>query len=190
MNSTICEPATLSDSPRRNAVDIAWLKSQFTTERYYLDECDLGLGVFANRDIGKGEVILLIEGPPITFAETKRRGPRECMAIQVGLGSYIDTQPPGVFVNHSCAPNAGIKHNRYLVALQRIPKGEEIRYDYSTTMEEHSFTMKCRCGTARCRGVVRDFSTLPEGLQQWYLNQGIVMRFIRRCRMAQAQVAA
>ncbi len=189
MNSIICEPPAAPDSLRRNVADIAYLKSQFTTERYYLDDCELGLGVFANRDIGKGEVILVIEGPPISFAETKRRGPRECMAIQVDLGSYIDTQPPGVFVNHSCAPNSGIKHNRYLVALRRIPKGEEIRYDYSTTMEEHSFTMKCRCGAPSCRGVVRDFSTLPEALQKWYLDQGLVMRFIRRYKMTQEQAA-
>ena len=190
MNSITCEPSALPGSLHRSGADIAWLKRQYTTERYYLDECELGLGVFANRDIGKGEVILLIEGPPITFAETKRRGPRECMAIQVDLGSYIDTQPPGVFVNHSCAPNAGIKHNRYLVALRRIPKGDEIGYDYSTTMEEHSFTMTCRCGAPSCRGVVRDFSTLPENLQQWYLDQGIVMHFIRRYKAAQTPAAA
>lgn len=190
MNSITCEPPAQLGSLHRNSADSAALKRQFTTERYYLKTCELGLGVFANRDIGKGEVILVIEGPPISFEETKRRGPRECMAIQVDLNSYIDTQPPGVFVNHSCAPNAGIKHNRYLVALRRIRKGEEIRYDYSTTMEEHSFTMTCRCGAPTCRGVVSDFSTLPENLQQWYLNQGIVMRFIRRYKMAQAQATA
>jgi SET domain-containing protein len=136
------------------------------------------LGVFANRDIAPGEVILRIDGPLIDFAETKRRGPRECMAIQIGNDRYIDTQPPGVLVNHSCNPNAGIRGNKYLIALREIRKGEEIRYDYSTTMEEHSFTMQCLCGAPACRRTIGDFSTLPRHTQQKYIAQGIVMSFI------------
>jgi hypothetical protein len=93
-----------------------------------------------------GENILAIVGPIIDFAETKRRGPQECMAIQIGPDRYIDTQPPGVFVNHSCEPNAGIRQNQNLVALRKIRRGQEIRYDYSTTMEEDSFAMQCLCG--------------------------------------------
>lgn len=137
-----------------------------------------------------GEIILAIEGPVIDFAETKRRGPRECMAIQIGPDRYIDTQPPGVLVNHSCEPNAGIRKNRYLTTLRRIRRGQEIRYDYSTTMEEHSFTMQCLCGAPMCREWVRDFSTLPRLLRERYLTQGIVMDFIlksqpdQHCRQA------
>ena len=101
------------------------------------------------------------------------------MAIQIGHDSYLDTQPPGVFVNHSCQPNAGIKDDKYLVALRSIGKGEEIRFDYSTTMEEQSFTMTCLCGAPQCRGVVKDFSTLPSHVRETYVEQGIVMSFIR-----------
>jgi hypothetical protein len=143
-------------------------------------ECNLGRGVFAKRAIRTGEIILAFGGALIDFAETKRRGPRECMAIQVGPDQYIDTQPPGVFVNHSCAPNAGIRNDRDLVALRDIPKGEEIRYDYSTTMDEKSFTMACRCGAPECRQVVTDFAELPAGIQQYYLSRGLVMGFIAR----------
>ncbi len=145
---------------------------------YFIDHCDVGLGVFANRDLAPGEVILEVAGPIIDFAETKRRGPRECMAIQIGYDRYIDTQAPGVFVNHSCNPNAGITQDLYLVALRPIVKDEEIRFDYSTTMEEHSFTMHCLCGALDCRHVVRDFSTLPQDVQHEYIRQGVVMSFI------------
>jgi SET domain-containing protein len=136
------------------------------------------LGLFANRVIGRGETILTFEGPIIDFAETKRRGPRECMAIQIGNDRYIDTRAPGVFVNHSCDPNAGVRRDSLLVALRHIRKGQEIRYDYSTTMEEQSFTMPCRCGSPMCRGVIRDFSTLPAALRERYRAQGAVMSFI------------
>ncbi len=147
-------------------------------QAYFVASCDVGLGVFANRDLAPGEVILEIEGPIIDFAETKRRGPRECMAIQIGHDRYIDTQAPGVFVNHSCDPNAGIRADKYLVALKPIARGHEIRFDYSTTMEEQSFTMQCLCGLPCCRNVIRDFSTLPAVVKTRYIAEGIVMSFI------------
>jgi hypothetical protein len=155
-----------------------WLNAQHATEKFLIQTCDVGLGVFARRELLPGEIILTLGGPIIDFAETKRRGPRECMAIQIGPDRYLDTQPPGVFVNHSCEPNAGIRKNRQLVALQPIHQGQEIRYDYSTTMEEHSFTMQCLCGALTCREWIRDFSTLPRPLRERYLARNIVMDFI------------
>jgi hypothetical protein len=180
MQLNICEPPVEPGSWGLMENDVWSLNQRFSTEKIYLDICDVGLGVFANRDIVPGEVILTIDGPLINFAETKRRGPRECMAIQVGYNNYLDTQPPGVFANHSCDPNSGILQNRNLVALRRIPKGLEVRYDYSTTMEEESFTMDCRCGSPICRKIIRDFSTLPLELQTKYTSLGVVMSFILR----------
>jgi hypothetical protein len=155
-----------------------FVKDRYSNATFYIEECDVGLGVFANRDIQPGETILAFGGPVIDFAETKRRGPWECMPIQTGPNQYCDTQPPGVFVNHSCEPNAGIRNDRDLVALRRIRRGEEVRFDYSTTMEEESFTMRCLCGAPRCRHVVADFSTLPLPVQERYVAEGIVMSFI------------
>ena len=152
----------------------------YWSQTLYVADCELGRGVFARRAIRSGEIVLVFGGPLIDFEETKRRGPRECMAIQVGPDQYIDTQPPGVFANHSCAPNAGIRQDRELVALRNIAPREEIRYDYSTTMDEKSFTMRCRCGAPGCRQVVRDFSELPQGIQEYYLSRGLVMSFIAK----------
>jgi hypothetical protein len=167
------------------AVHAAWQAAGDSSGAVYVTECELGRGVFARRPIRKGDIILAFGGPLIDFAETRRRGPRECMAIQVGPDQYIDTLPPGVFANHSCAPNAGIQNDRDLAALRDIRPGEEIRYDYSTTMDEKSFTMHCRCGAPGCRGVVTDFSELPVRVQEFYLSRGLVMSFIvRRLRGA------
>lgn len=74
MSSSICEPP---DEPAPCASvedDLSSLQRRFSTEHYYIDKCDVGVGVFANRDIAPGEVILALEGPRIDFAETKRRG--------------------------------------------------------------------------------------------------------------------
>jgi hypothetical protein len=158
--------------------DLEDLNRRYAGPKFFLDHCTFGLGVFARHAIGAGELILPISGPIIDFAETKRRGPKECMAIQIGPNRYFDTRPPAVFVNHSCDPNAGIKQDRFLVALRNIRAGEEICFDYSTTMEEQSFTMECGCGSPLCRKVIRDFSTLPAATRARYIAQGIVMRFI------------
>jgi SET domain-containing protein len=160
------------------AEERASAKARYSSETFFIEECEFGLGVFANRDIQKGEAILAFSGPIIDSAETKRRGPWECMPLQIGQDQYFDTRPPGIFVNHACDPNAGIRNDRDLVALRAIAKGGEIFFDYSTTMEEQSFTMRCLCGAPNCRRVVADFSTLPAEVQASYIAQGIVMSFI------------
>lgn len=154
------------------------IKQCYSNETFCIDECHFGLGVFANRKIQKGEIILVFGGNIIDFQETKRRGIWECMPIQIGPNQYIDTTPPGVFVNHSCDPNAGIHHDTNLVSLRIIDKGEQITFDYSTTMEEKSFTMECLCKSPQCRKIVADFSTLPRAVQKRYYEQQILMRFI------------
>jgi uncharacterized protein len=169
----------LASSPSSAASEDEELPEQrYSTEICYVGKCDVGLGIFANRDIARGETILKLSGPVIDFAETKRRGPQKCVAIQVGEDRYIDARPPGAFVNHSCEPNAGIRQDRNLVALRAIRKGREIRFDYSTTMEERPFTMQCRCGAPGCRHVIKDFPALPEHVRERYIAQGIVMSFI------------
>ena len=146
----------------------------------YTAECDLGRGVFAKRDLAEGEHILVIEGKIISFEDTLQKQATEANPIQVGHDRYIDVVPPGMYLNHSCAPNAGIVDDRILVALCDIAAGTEVRIDYSTTMQENSWTMICLCGNASCRGIVRDFRLLPASLQERYLSWGIVQNFIRR----------
>ncbi len=41
-----------------------------------------------------------------------------------------------------------------LVALRDISVDEELHFDYSTTMSEGDWTMRCRCGAAQCRSLI------------------------------------
>jgi hypothetical protein len=185
----IAEPLSITAAPAFGAR--AHKEPQhFATEVFYTAQCDVGMGVFANRDIAPWEVILEFGGPIIDFAETKRRGARECMAVQIGKNRYFDTWAPAVYVNHSCAPNAGIICDQYLVALRPIRKGQEIRFDYSTTMEEQSYTMECLCGEPNCRHVIADFSSLPSETRHRYLSLGIVMSFIAHQHNSSAHIFA
>lgn len=149
-----------------------------TTAHIYVAEGDLGKGLFAGERIKKGALIYRFHGPVIGFQEAVNKGEMQCYPLQISKGKYIDIESPGCFSNHSCEPNAGIRNDIELFAIADIEPGKEIRYDYSTTMDEDFFTMSCRCGTPSCRRVVTDFKLLPLALQKKYLAMGIVMQFI------------
>lgn len=147
------------------------------TSPYVLPGTSEGRGVFAARNIAAGEALLSVDGPVVDFATTLAMGEAQCYALQFADGAYYDLVEPIRFSNHSCSPNSGIRNNA-LVALCDILEGEEVVWDYSTTMDERSWTMRCRCGATNCRGIVDDFRTLPVDIQHRYLDLGVVMPFI------------
>jgi len=143
-------------------------------------QCEFGLGVFAARFYSPGEVVLVFSGPIVSLEQVLARGTAQANALQVDNTLYMDIHAPAVLVNHSCEPNCGIRDDHDLVALRRIEPFEQLFYDYSTTMWEEIWTMYCRCGSPRCRGVVDDFPTLPKAIQREYLDRRIVQQFIVR----------
>ncbi len=146
----------------------------------YIDRCDFGRGVFAARNMSQGEVILTFTGNVISLREALAKGEKEANPLQIDTNTYIDIQEPGVIVNHHCNPNAGIINTKTLIVLTDIYKGEEIFYDYSTTMSENSWTMVCGCSARNCRKIIKDFHYLPNSFKEQYLKLGIVQNFIVR----------
>lgn len=137
-----------------------------------------GLGVFCIAALKKGERIFDFTGAAIVFEEPLSQYENEGHALQVGCDSYIIPQGCGYYVNHSCSPNAAIAGATGLVALRDIEPGEEICFDYSTTMDEDSWTMQCLCGSPDCRGLIKDFKYLPPDLQRRYLQLNAVAPFV------------
>jgi uncharacterized protein len=144
----------------------------------YLAECDVGRGVFVSQPIAAGEIILTFTGPFLNYEQALAKGEAQANTLQIDQDRYIDIDPPGLFTNHSCEPNAGVIDDCILVALRDIEQDEEVRFDYSTTMSESNWTMVCQCGSHQCRGLIEDFHLLPELLKVRYLALGIVQRFI------------
>jgi hypothetical protein len=142
--------------------------------------CPVGRGLFAARDYQPGEVILRLGGPRYGREDPIHLTEAGANLLQTGPRSYILLEAPAVFANHSCDPNAGIRANRTLVAIRPITAGQEVRFDYSTTMAEDYWTLQCRCGSPLCRGVVTDFRLLPPEIKQRYLDLGVVQGFIAR----------
>jgi hypothetical protein len=141
-------------------------------------DCSLGKGVFAKNDFREGERIFTLTGRVITFAQSTEMGEREANLVQIDHDRYIDPESPGRYLNHSCHPNAGVVNGYDLIALRPISKDEEVRIDYSTTMQENHWTMECRCGEKACRRVITDFRLIPPDTQRRYLALGIVQNFI------------
>jgi hypothetical protein len=141
-------------------------------------ESRTGRGVFVRRAVRAGDPILELRGEAIDFAATLRKGDRECDALQIGPDLYLDLEAPGKFVNHSCDPNSGIRDSVRLVALRDLRRGDEVLFDYSTTMSENHWIMDCRCGAPTCRGVIGDFRWLPFERKLDLIRQGVVLPFL------------
>lgn len=137
-----------------------------------------GKGVFAVEPILNGTIITEVKGEHLTFEDTTKAVADESFCVQISMKDYVLPNPPFYLINHSCNPNSGLNHKLELVALRDIQTNEEIVWDYSTTMLERHWVMKCSCGSETCRGSVTDFDTLPAGLQKKYIDLGIVQPFI------------
>lgn len=140
-----------------------------------------GRGLFAARPIRRGEVVTIARGPIIPYSVVARKRKPD-NALQISRNRYIDFRAPGVYANHSCTPNAGFSDDTILIAIKDIEKGQEITYDYSTTMDkdtEASFESgRCLCGSRACRGTITGFKTLPKSLQSFYKRLDVVQKFL------------
>ena len=148
--------------------------------KFNVRKCDLGKGLFASENINQDEVILIFHGKFINLEEALAKGELSCNPMQIDTQTYMDLEHPGVLINHACDPNAGIISGNILMALRDIHKDEQIYFDYSTTMSENMWTLKCRCGASNCRGTITDFHCLPVDIKVKYLELGIVQNFIVR----------
>lgn len=142
------------------------------------DVSDIGIGAFAERDFNAGERVLTFRGALVTTYVAG--GPDEANLLQVDLDRFLQPEPVGLYVNHSCRPNTCLRDGPSLYALRRIRRGEEIRFDYSTSIFHDQWTMVCNCGEPCCRGVVADFATLPYRIREGYMALDAVPEFIAR----------
>ncbi len=138
-----------------------------------------GKGVFALHKHAKGEIIMRFCGQILEGDHLPE--PYDSVDdhyVQIGPNTFMG--PSGKeddYVNHSCDPNAGLIISEdavTLVAIKPIDVGDEITWDYSTTMSGDDWQMQCECGSPQCRGIVNNFETLPKQLQEKYTKLGVV----------------
>ena len=130
-----------------------------------------GKGVFAARDIAKGETLIEYIGEIITAQEAEDRHPHDpndpnhTFYFQVEDDKVIDALHGGNsarWINHCCTPNCKpevIEGRVFIKAKKDIPAGTELNYDYGLIIDE-PITKKliaeypCWCGSPKCRGTL------------------------------------
>lgn len=141
----------------------------------------LGRACIATGPIKSDEIICKMAGPLISLRDFfDKYEVNECTPLQIGGDKYIDLIEPYVCFNHSCRPNAGIRNDGILFALQEIKVGEEIMYDYSTTVDDPIWHMNCLCGASECRGIIADFQSVPHERKEFYKNRNAVTSHIKK----------
>ncbi len=129
-----------------------------------------GKGVFAARDIKKGERIIEYLGEKISKEESNRRGlENEERAKATGGGAvyifeldeewdvdgnfdYNDAR----FINHACRTNCEAVSEDgtiWIYAARDIKKDEELLYNYGYALE-HFLDHPCHCGFPECVGYI------------------------------------
>ena len=114
---------------------------------------DIGSGVFAKVPIRHGTKLVTCQG----WLARGGALDDDWHAMQVGpdlwlcsAGDCLDES-----INHCCEPNAGfVTGEPVLYALRDIAAGEQIAWDYSTSIAELGWTLECRCGADKCRKIV------------------------------------
>lgn len=126
-----------------------------------------GHGVFTRSAIAAGARVLEFVGDEVGRAEVTR------VAAANGHDGYLQIsrdaflgQSGGAddYVNHSCAPNCYVAFAEgrvWLVALEDIPAGAELYFDYGLTQIDFPFRFNCLCGAARCRGAIGNYDEIP-----------------------------
>jgi hypothetical protein len=118
-----------------------------------------GRGVFATRRFLRGETVIV--GRAVEHPSARTR-----MSVQLDWDRHVEMDAPATLLNHSCAPNLGVRENEWcaydFVALRHVFPGEELAFDYAMT--EHSLIapLSCCCGSSACQGQIQPWSGRDE----------------------------
>lgn len=133
--------------------------------KIYLNKSKIGKGVFAKKDIKKGELLGIFKGKiiPDTKENLDKYGD---FLLPVNYENAMLVKNIFKYTNHSCDPNCGVKDGINIIALKDINKGEEVTIDYDTL--EYDWEMDCNCGSPNCRKKVRGYKHLSNALKKKY----------------------
>lgn len=151
---------------------------------FAVGQTHLGKAVFAARSFKGNDVIAQFTGPRIHKSKLpKRYTGKNDRYIQVGIDEFLG--PSGDvddLINHSCNPNSGLKFTDsgiLLIAIKKIKVGDEINWDYSTTLFENHWRMRCNCRESNCRKIIGDFTFLDKKTQDKYKKLDIIPPYIK-----------
>jgi SET domain-containing protein len=137
-----------------------------------------GLGINTRSPIAKGAFVIQCLG----IERHKDEIYEGLRALQIGPETYLAEDPENPrlddFINHSCDPNVGfVDGSTKLFALRDIRPGEELFWDYRTSLNEEGWAVDCTCGTVHCRGRIQSYCDLPH--EEKGRLRGIALEYLR-----------
>jgi uncharacterized protein len=121
----------------------------------------VGKGVFARRPFRKGQAIGHMRGTVIAGDDYD---PNYC--VDLGKLGVLEPKTPFRYLNHSCEPNCELieweaaadeEPEIWVYALRAVRPDDQLTIDYGWPAEA---AIRCKCGSAKCRGWVVDESEL------------------------------
>lgn len=142
----------LNKKPRIN-----WYISPFTETK--ISTIDW-LGLFANKDLDKDEVVAAWWGHIVTTKEINWL-PKEIWfnyALEIYPWFYLaETNSKELdradFINHSCSPNCKIVNKLIMITKRKIKKWEELTCNFSSK-ENKWVKVSCKCMSKLCKRFV------------------------------------
>src|SRR5438876_465509 len=122
---------------------------------------NMGRGMFATQPIACGTCLVVCQGWLVKSDAVAD----DWHAMQVGPDEWLCSAGENLddCINHSCEPNAGfVTGEPALFALRDIAAGEQIGWDYSTSISENGWTLECCCGAPTCRRMIRSWFELSD----------------------------
>jgi hypothetical protein len=137
------------------------------TELRFIDR-EVGYGVFAMRFIPCGTITWALDEfdqvltpRQVAALAAVQRTRLEEYAYVDDRGNYILCWDLGRFVNHGCGPTSRGVGPAFEIAVRDVQRGEQLTSDYAELNITAAF--QCRCGSPRCRGVMRADDLLRHG---------------------------
>ncbi|PVU87451.1 hypothetical protein BB559_006047 [Furculomyces boomerangus] len=130
-----------------------------------------GYGLCTEQDLKNGEFVIEYTGEMVSKSKFIQRtykydedGQPHHYFMSVDMHQVIDATAKGNvarFINHSCNPNCilqrwvvGGQIRMGIFAQRRIPKGEELSFDYKFERIEGTEPQPCYCNEPQCKGVI------------------------------------
>jgi len=135
-----------------------------------------GKGLFAKRDIKRGEIVGIVEGLIVLDNKESYNKYGEDYLHPISYTKAILNKTKTKYINHSCEPNCGLKNGIKIVAVRDIKKDEEITIDYDTL--EYDWEMKCNCRSSNCRKKIKGYKYLSKKLKEKY--KGFISPYLIR----------
>ncbi|KAK9407230.1 histone-lysine N-methyltransferase 2D [Crotalus adamanteus] len=137
------------------------LKTEWKNNVYLARSRIQGLGLYAAKDLEKHTMVIEYIGTIIRNEVANRREKiyeeqnRGIYMFRINNEHVIDatlTGGPARYINHSCAPNCVAEVVTFdkedkiiIISSRRIPKGEELTYDYQFDFEDDQHKIPCHC---------------------------------------------